>query len=121
MKKILVLLNHPLTAEQLAEIKEMGYEPEYLKDDEKRSWGNITPDNMIDVVDSIFINHHSVSAAIIAGQPAATVYAVNVFNSNSLPCFYAYSVRESVERTEADGSVIKQSIFRHKGFYEYIV
>lgn len=30
---------------------------------------------------------------------------------------YAFSVRESVETTDADGSVRKTAIFRHRGFY----
>ena len=31
---------------------------------------------------------------------------------------YAFSVRESVESTEPDGSVIKRNLFRHMGFVE---
>ena len=31
---------------------------------------------------------------------------------------YAFSVRESVESTEPDGSVIKRNVFRHLGFVE---
>ena len=31
---------------------------------------------------------------------------------------YAFSVRESVESTEPDGSVIKRNVFRHMGFVE---
>lgn len=31
---------------------------------------------------------------------------------------YAFSLRESVEKVEADGSITKTAVFRHKGFVE---
>lgn len=37
-------------------------------------------------------------------------------NAGIAPVF-AFSVRESVETTDADGSVRKTAIFRHRGFY----
>lgn len=33
--------------------------------------------------------------------------------------FYAFSERVSVEETKADGSVAKNNVFKHKGFFEY--
>jgi predicted PhzF superfamily epimerase YddE/YHI9 len=55
--------------------------------------------------------------AMIGGAPylmapleAALAYA-------GIQPVYAFSVRESVETTDADGSVRKTAIFRHRGFY----
>lgn len=54
--------------------------------------------------------------AMVGGAPFFQM-AVNVacLNHNVLP-LAAYSERVSVESVQADGSIVKQNIFKHKGF-----
>ena len=57
-------------------------------------------------------------SAMIGGAPylmALLEYALDEAGVNPL---YAFSMRESVETTAPDGSVVKRNVFRHMGFVE---
>ena len=57
-------------------------------------------------------------SAMIGGAPylmSALEYALDEAGVNAL---YAFSVRESIETVEPDGSVVKKNVFRHLGFVE---
>jgi len=63
-------------------------------------------------------NYVYFSSAMIGGAPylmSALEYALDEITVNAL---YAFSVRESVESVEPDGSVVKRNVFRHLGFVE---
>lgn len=61
-------------------------------------------------------NPYFAMVAMVGGAPFFQM-AVNVacLNNNVLP-LAAYSERVSVESVQADGSITKQNIFKHKGF-----
>jgi len=62
--------------------------------------------------------HQGADAAMIGGAPylmAPLERALLVFNIQPL---YSFSVRESVEEVQADGSVAKRNVFRHAGWVE---
>ena len=56
--------------------------------------------------------------AMIGGAPFLMEPLVWALDRVSIGVVYAFSKRESVEETQADGSVKKHSVFRHAGFVE---
>ena len=53
---------------------------------------------------------------MIGGAPYLMAPLENVLMKDNRVPVYAFSVRESVEQIQSDGSVVKNNIFRHKGF-----
>jgi hypothetical protein len=52
---------------------------------------------------------------MIGGAPFLMCPLEEAFGSESIPVFYAFSKRESIEETMDDGSVVKKSVFKHAG------
>ncbi len=57
-----------------------------------------------------------VDAAMIGGAPYLMPALDATLRAADITPLYAFSVRESVEQTQADGSVRKVNVFRHAGF-----
>lgn len=57
-------------------------------------------------------------AAMIGGAPYLMGALECALKDKGIKPLYAFSVRESVEKTLPDGSVQKINVFRHKGFVE---
>lgn len=55
-------------------------------------------------------------SAMIGGAPYFMSYLEKALLENGIQPLYAFSVRESVEEIQNDGSVIKKNVFRHLGF-----
>lgn len=55
-------------------------------------------------------------SAMIGGAPYFMRPLENALRSVGIRPLYAFSVRESVERTRPDGAVEKTAVFRHAGF-----
>lgn len=55
-------------------------------------------------------------AAMIGGAPFLMSALERALRVVGIAAIYAFSVRESVEQTQPDGSVIKIASFRHAGF-----
>jgi hypothetical protein len=53
---------------------------------------------------------------MIGGAPYLMAPLENVLMKDNRVPVYAFSVRESVEQIQSDGSVVKSNIFRHGGF-----
>ncbi len=56
------------------------------------------------------------TSAMIAGAPYLMGPLENSLRMLGIHPLFAFSVRESIERTEKDGSVTKTNVFRHVGF-----
>jgi hypothetical protein len=54
--------------------------------------------------------------AMIGGAPYLMPHLENEMVNKGVNPLYAFSTRESVEEVQADGSVKKTAVFRHKGF-----
>jgi hypothetical protein len=54
--------------------------------------------------------------AMIGGAPYLMAPLESALRENGIEPVYAFSVRESVEQTQPDGTVRKVNIFRHAGF-----
>lgn len=57
-------------------------------------------------------------AAMIGGAPFLMGALERALKIVGIPAVYAFSVRESVDQPQPDGSVRKVAIFRHAGFVE---
>ena len=60
----------------------------------------------------------TVDAVMLGGAPFLMAALHEWALEAGIKPLYAFSVRESVESTEPDGSVIKRNVFRHLGFVE---
>lgn len=58
------------------------------------------------------------TAAMIGGAPWMMAELERALLDMGVPSVYAFSVRESVEQTQSDGSVRKVNVFRHAGFVD---
>lgn len=56
--------------------------------------------------------------AMIGGAPYLMGPLEEALKKRGITPLYAFSVRESVEEVQPDGSLIKKAIFRHQGFVE---
>lgn len=117
--KILNLSNHVLTEEQIAELKEKGLEIVELNPNDKKIWGQLNPENFLDVTDNILEKHNDCEVFHLAGFPAAVTYAVQKLKQQNKKAVYSYSERNTVEKN-INGEIVKTAIFKHKGFFEYI-
>lgn len=57
-------------------------------------------------------------AAMIGGAPYLMGALENALKARGIKPLYAFSIRESVEKTLPDGSIQKVNIFKHQGFVE---
>lgn len=60
----------------------------------------------------------TVDAVMLGGAPFIMAALHDWALEAGIKPLYAFSVRESVESTEPDGSVVKRNVFRHMGFVE---
>ena len=58
------------------------------------------------------------AAAMIGGAPYFMSALETALKANGVKPLYAFSVRDSVDVAQADGSVRKMMVFRHLGFVE---
>lgn len=116
--KILNLSNHTLTEQQMIELQEKGYKVIELDQEDKAAWGQLTPYNYKEITDRIF-SKYDVNCFHTAGFPAGVNYAVDLARKLNKTSLYSYSVRNCVEKKQADGTVLKNYIFKHEGFFEY--
>src|SRR5690554_832050 len=70
------------------------------------------------IFDDDGMNELHPNAVMLGGAPFFMGTLERWCQSVGLVVLYAFSERESVDTVQADGSVIKKSIFKHKGFVE---
>lgn len=118
--KILNLSNHKLTEKQIEELKSVKGFDEIIEldDEDKRIWGQLNPHNYSDEVKRI-MSKYEVNSYHLAGFAPAVVYGVVLADKNGKSALYAYSERKVVESVNEDGSISKNAVFEHKGFFYY--
>lgn len=62
--------------------------------------------------------HAGAEAAMIGGAPYLMSALERALKAKGVKPLYAFSVRESADVTQPDGSVRKVAVFRHAGFVE---
>jgi hypothetical protein len=58
------------------------------------------------------------TAAMIGGAPYLMGPLETALRANGITPLYAFSIRESAEELQPDGSIKKTNVFRHAGFVE---
>ena len=115
--KIINLTQHPRTKEQ----KEAG-----VVDLEGKALARLrnlltfdtlpTPTDIHAIAQELALLGTGYDAAMIGGAPWLIPPMVRYLLARDVTPMYAFSVRESEEITQSDGSVTKTSVFKHKGF-----
>ena len=119
--KLLKLLNHDLTQDQLNELKNDFNVDEILtiSPDNAKKFAQVTLDNYNDVIASINAEIKQVKPdyVFIQGQPGVVH---NIVNDNpDIVSLFAFTERFSVDTTNTDGTVTKMNVFKHQKFMKY--
>lgn len=61
---------------------------------------------------------HSAEAALIGGAPYFMPFIEKALLKLNIIPLYSFSKRESVERKNADGTIVKTSVFKHIGYIQ---
>ncbi|MCC7495523.1 MAG: TIGR02221 family CRISPR-associated protein [Fimbriimonadaceae bacterium] len=133
-RRLLVVLNHDPTAEQLADAeRELQVTAVvYPAPEHRAAFANV--DATADLLEGRQIApwlvqlHHGLltglqpgDCALIQGEPGVTCYLVQQFERQGIACYHATTRRDSVDETQSDGSVIKRAVFRHVKLRRYRV
>lgn len=113
-KQLLWVANHPIPAELLAD---ENYEVIELPADLKALWGAIPATGVASHIEPIIELASSIGAVMVAGEPRACFHVASAVGAEN--AFATYSVRESVDQPQADGTVKKVSVFRYGGLFSY--
>lgn len=117
--KILNLTQHVATQEQIAEgvVEPSANDKKSIQSlltfDHLPTWGEIigSAEELANIASS-----YGTEGAMIGGAPYLMAPLERALGNVRIIPFYAFSIRESVEETAEDGSIIKRNVFRHKGF-----
>lgn len=119
---ILNLTQHTATADQIAQ----GVQADSTATIKAAMTFNDMPDHALLVERATAIateakemlNGEATGKAMIGGAPFFMATLEKALNAVGITPVYAFSVRESVEVNNTDGTVSKQMVFKHLGFVE---
>ncbi len=125
-KKMLLLFSHKLDFIQKTDAKNSYNITEFvsLPQDLQSLWSAVPTEieNLNEYLEPLksFIkqNFKKEDVALIQGDFGASYMMVNFCKNLDLVCVYAKTRRE-VEEVVVDGTTVKKSIFKHKGYREY--
>lgn len=128
--RVINLTQHTFSQEQLAEFKAAGVKDENIIDTNDEIKALITFNGDIDVEiirerannvrDYVkkFLDYDNnvVGYALTGGAPFFQAAVNEACRINGFVAMASYSERVSQERVQADGTIVKSSVFKHKGF-----
>jgi hypothetical protein len=124
--KFFNVMSHDLTEDQRTVVERAGFEVVELPGDLKQRWGNIPPD-----VDPAYIAQLAAAVRCFMTEQLEAYPSFALIQGEPVLCFnlalmadpvvplVATTRRESIEVKQSDGSVKKESIFRHVQFRPY--
>jgi len=122
---ILVVMSHNLNQNQINGLNEMGLEPILISDVNsdlanqcKQIDPNFNKTDIQQIADSVVKTAISEGAThlMIQGEPSLFFSAVETAKQKGISCLIATTQRVSVERENADGSIVKTNVFKHVKF-----
>lgn len=122
--KIANISNHKLTEEQVEGLQKDfgacfkdGVEIIELPEQFKEDWANLDPEDFSEVVLLIqdWMKDNGIKWAHVAGFAPAVIQMVV---SRKFICLYSFSRRVSQEK-EINGEIVKTSVFKHVGWFQY--
>lgn len=130
MRKFINITNHSLSPAQLEEVEKFfsvvcggeEYRVVELPEELKSAWGSLSPETISATVSAInrWLEQSLLmdsDLCLVQGHQAAVVALLAGLSPEQ--CFFAHSERRSIEEAQPDGSILKKSLFEHKGFYNY--
>lgn len=124
--KFLNISNHVLTDEQVSDLNRnfpLEVEIVELPTELKKNWSSLNPVNYKAVCDNIidFMKENNINHAHLAGfMPAVMSLYIDYRYLTEYNAHFYYSFSERVsEEKEVNGEIIKTSVFKHRGWYEY--
>lgn len=128
--RVINLTQHPFTQDQLTEFKSAGVKDENIIDtnDEIKALitfsGDIDAEVIRDRANKVrdyvkkFRDYDNkvIGYALTGGAPFFQTAVNTACSLNGFLPIASYSERVSIEAVQADGSVVKQNVFKHKGF-----
>lgn len=131
MKKILNTMQHALQSVQLNELAEIygaNILVDYLSTVNPGLFAELSncPANtdrleaLAIELCSVIKNENYEAVILPIGSPAFMFIFAKRANTMSANCLFAHSIRQSVERTNADGTVTKTQVFNHLKFIEFV-
>nr|WP_241634523.1 CRISPR-associated protein Csx20 [Fusobacterium gastrosuis] len=121
MKKIVLLFSHTLTEAQEEELKKdwLCNKIIYIPSNLKNKWANINEESNLDEFKNFLkAKLNKDDYVLIQGEWGATYQMINFSKENSYIPIYSSTARSVEEYKEGD-SIIKKSIFLHRGFKKY--
>lgn len=135
---ILNLTQHQMTPEQYeyngVKLKELYFEIKEEQEDHEKELKTLLNFHELPTKDSINLRVMQITTfalnyfmgagvqnnryALIGGAPYLTAPLAEALKKVGIIPLYAFSKRESVETVQADGSVVKTSVFKHAGYIE---
>jgi len=117
MARILVIMNHEPTEEQISQLKGMGYdEIVYLKHPPIPAEAGMM--EVEEIWRELVSKHWPPDALWVQGDYRLFSIAFTVAEYNNIPLYVATTERKAVEQRMSDGSIKKVSIFRHVRFVD---
>ena len=127
MTNVLVVMSHNLNDDQVNGLNTMGLEPVILSNVNsdlantcKQIDPNFSKTDIQQIADSVVKTAISEGAThlMIQGEPSLFFSAVENAKDRGLQCLIATTKRVSVERENADGTIVKTNVFKHVKFRE---
>ena len=118
-------MSHNLNQNQINGLNEMGLEPILISDVNsdlanqcKQIDPNFNKTDIQQIADSVVKTAISEGAThlMIQGEPSLFFSAVETAKQKGISCLIATTQRVSVERENADGSIVKTNVFKHVKF-----
>jgi len=125
VQKILVVMSHNLNQNQINGLNTMGLEPILISDVNsdlanqcKQIDPNFSKADIQKIADSVVREAISLGAThlMIQGEASLFFSAVETAKQKGISCLIATTQRVSVERENADGSIVKTNVFKHVKF-----
>jgi len=119
MKKVLIAMSHALTEAQKKDLTANGYEAVISQEFVKLGCNRLAPD--LSAKDLKIIAEKIISEALfndceaiaMTGEPALTFFVWTLAKQNKLTILQSTTQRDTVEKVQNDGSVIKTQVFCH--------
>lgn len=129
LKPFFNISSHNLTQDQKNNLPKGCNKVIELPENLKKMWGSIPAEEdwellnvvkpILDFIEKIMGKDFRNGSFLVQGEPATVMSLVLEIQERYGTCYCALTSRESQEVQQADGSIRKVAVFRHKGWRKY--
>lgn len=113
MKKLFVCISHDLTEDQKQGWSEIVLVSDVLKRQTSQISPTATLEEIKELAAAVVVEAEGCSHILCAGEPTLVMHVCLMAHVQGIIPVQSTTVRETVEKAQPDGSVIKTAIFRH--------